>query len=115
MVSYVPLIFSCLIISISSMIPLGYSVNSCGLNSYLQPTSSSDCDVPKSEGYKCCYIKSDSKNFAYCSFVPGKIDNDIIKDFKETLEIEDLEVQCNNQRKMSLNFVYFVTFIILLF
>ena len=115
MVSYVPLLFSCLIISISTMIPIGYSLNSCGLNDYSQPTSASSCDVAKSEGYKCCYIKSESKNFAYCSFVPGKIDKDIIEDFKETLEIDDLVVECNNQRKLSLNFVYFVTFIILLF
>ncbi len=115
MVSYVPLLFSCLIISISSMIPIGYSLNSCGLKDYSQPTQTSDCKDDNDDGYKCCYIKSETKKFAYCSFVPGKVDKDIIEDFKESLEIEDLVVECNNQRKLSLNFVYFVTFIILLF
>ena len=109
------LILIIIFIYIKNQVPIGYSLNSCGLNDYSQPTSASSCDVAKSEGYKCCYIKSESKNFAYCSFVPGKIDKDIIEDFKETLEIDDLVVECNNQRKLSLNFVYFVTFIILLF
>jgi len=115
MVSYVGVIFSCLIISISTMIPIGYSLNSCGINDYTPPTKGSDCQATKDDGFKCCYIQSTKKQFAYCSFVPGKIDNDIIDDFKETLEIDDLVIECNNQWKLSLNFVYFVTFIILLF
>ena len=71
-----------LLISLTiSQVPTGYALNGCGpITDYSQPTQKSDCNVDKSEGYKCCFIKSTSKNFAYCAYVPGKIDDDIIED-----------------------------------
>ena len=101
-----------LLISLTiSQVPTGYALNGCGpITDYSQPTQKSDCNVDKSEGYKCCFIKSTSKNFAYCAYVPGKIDDDIIEDFKEAVDIADLQVECNFSKFVSVKF-YFLAFI----
>ena len=101
-----------LLISLTiSQVPTGYALNGCGpITDYSQPTQKSDCNVDKSEGYKCCFIKSTSKNFAYCAYVPGKIDDDIIDDFKDAVDIADLQVECNFSKFVSVNF-YFLAFI----
>ena len=92
------LILIIIFIYIKNQVPIGYSLNSCGNDNlgYKIPKDKSDCSVKEGDKYKCCYIKSVSENFAYCSYVPGKVDKEVIEDFKLTLEINDLEIDCNN-------------------
>jgi hypothetical protein len=101
---------------IKNQIPIGYSLNSCGKDTlgYNIPNDKSDCSVNKDDNFKCCLIKSVSENFAYCSYVPGKVDKEIIEDFKETLEINDLEIDCNKHFYLKLHFLILYCFFILL-
>ena len=110
------ILISLLLTLISNMVPSGYSVNSCGnIKDYEPPKTKSDCYVDKNEGYKCCFIESKSKNIAYCSYIPGKIDNDIINNFKDSLKISDLNVECNYNKKFGVSFILIFTFVFLLF
>ena len=108
------LILIIIFIYIKNQVPIGYSLNSCGKDSlkYDIPKDKSDCSVKENDKFKCCLIKSVSKNFAYCSYVPGKVDKEVIEDFKETLEINDLEIECNKQNY--LKFQYFIWSLILI-
>ena len=101
---------------IKNQIPIGYSLNSCGKDTlgYNIPNDKSDCSVNKDDNFKCCLIKSVSENFAYCSYVPGKVDKEIIEDFKETLEINDLEIDCNKHFYLKLQFLILYCFLIML-
>ena len=108
-------ILSLLISLISNLVPKGYSVNSCGKLGYDVPKQKSDCYVDKKEGYKCCFIQSKIKDISYCSYIPGKIDNDIIQDFKNSLKFYDLTVECNYNKKFGFNFFLAFTFVFLLF
>ena len=101
---------------IKNQIPIGYSLNSCGKDTlgYNIPNDKSDCSVNKDDNFKCCLIKSVSENFAYCSYVPGKVDKEIIEDFKETLEINDLEIDCNKHFYSKLQFLILYCFLIML-
>ena len=101
---------------IKNQIPIGYSLNSCGKDTlgYKIPNDKSDCSVNKDDNFKCCLIKSVSENFAYCSYVPGKVDKEIIEDFKETLEMNDLEIDCNKHFYLKLHFLILYCFLIML-
>ena len=116
--SYIKLTITLYLITLTiNQVPTGYALNGCGkLTDYSIPTSKSDCDVDKSEGYKCCFIKSDSSSLAYCAYVPGKLDDDIIDDFKEAIGIDDLSVECNFMKFIHVNFSFlFTLFLVLLF
>ena len=98
-----------------NQVPKGYALNTCGLDSYDQPQKKEDCKINEKEKFRCCFIKSVLKEFSYCCYVPGKVDDEIINDFIETLEISDLVVECNNQFFLKLNFCIFVLFFVSIF
>ena len=111
------LILIIIFIYIKNQVPIGYSLNSCGKDTlgYNIPNDKSDCSVNKDDNFKCCLIKSVSENFAYCSYVPGKVDKEVIEDFKETLEINDLEIECNKQNYLKLQYFIWSLILIMLF
>ena len=108
-------LLSLLLTLISNQVPIGYSVNSCGNIGYKVPTKKEDCYVPKNVGYKCCYISGNNSEISYCSYVPGKIDNNIINDFKVSLKFSDLKIECNYNMRFGVSFILIFAFVVLLF
>ena len=100
MVNYKLTLLFTLFLLYKCQIPKGFAINSCGKQGlgYKQPTNEEDCkDNSLGKNY-CCYvsIKEDEQSdiVKFCTFVPGNINDDVKKDFQETLEASQVEVTC---------------------
>ena len=72
-------------------------VNSCGKVGSERPQSKDDCKSDDSDN--CCYIQVPEKDIAYCGSVPGKINDDVIKEVQSVLSsnigISSILIDCN--------------------
>lgn len=70
------------------------AINSCSNLGYTRPTSKEDCK-PGGSNFKCCYIDIPEKGLKYCAFVPGKVTDSVVKEFKNVLSVSSVEIECN--------------------
>lgn len=88
------------------------AINSCGmLKDYTQPTKKEDCK-PGGHNFECCFVSIPEKKMKYCSYLSGKINDDIITQFKTTLGLPTANIQCNNSSYVSYTVLMTVTLLI---
>ena len=79
---------------ISCQINLDQAINSCGKLGYTRPASKEDCK-PGGSNFKCCLIDIPEKGLKYCAFVPGKVTDNVIQEFKDVLSVSSVSIECN--------------------
>ena len=105
-------ILSIIIASVTSQVPSGKAINTCGYMNYNVPTQKSDC-IDHKEGVNCCYtqVTTNDGTKAFCAIIPGSLDDEIYQEIKDIVGASQLTIECNTSKYLSLSLV-FATFIV---
>lgn len=100
-------IFSIIIASVTSQVPSGKAINTCGYMNYEVPSKKSDC-VDHKKGVNCCYtqVTTEDGTKAFCAIIPGSLEDEIYEEIKEIIGASELTIECNISKYLSLSMIF---------